>query len=65
MNVDLGGWTSLNDSIPDAADFYNIVFDDDVDDEDDDDDEHGDDEDGDDHEDLGDDFLRGLDEWDF
>jgi len=59
VNVDLGGGTSLNDSIPHAADFDNIVFDDDVDDEDDDD-ENGDDED--DHEDLGDDFLRGLDE---
>nr|XP_007132560.1 hypothetical protein PHAVU_011G105000g [Phaseolus vulgaris]ESW04554.1 hypothetical protein PHAVU_011G105000g [Phaseolus vulgaris] len=61
VNVDIGGGTSLNDSIPDAANFDNIVFDDDVDDEDDDD-EHGDDEDGDDHEDLGDDFLKGLDE---
>ncbi|XP_068497678.1 uncharacterized protein [Phaseolus vulgaris] len=56
VNVDLGGGTSLNDSIPDATDFDNIVFDDDVVDEDDDD------EDGDDHEDLGDNFLRALDE---
>ena len=63
VNVDLAGGTSLNDSIPDVADFDNKVFDDDVDgDEDDDDDEHGDDEDGDDHEDLGDNFLIGLDE---
>jgi len=40
--------------------FYDNV-DGDEDDDDDDDDEHGD-EDGDDHEDLGDVFLRGLDE---
>jgi len=58
VNVDLDGGTSLNDSILDASDFDNIVFDDDVDG-----DEDGDeDDDGDDHEDLGDDFLRGLDE---
>ena len=31
MNVDLAGGTSLNDSILDATDFDNIVFDDDVD----------------------------------
>ena len=65
--VDLAGGTSLNDSILDATNFDNIVFDDNVDgDGDEDDDEDGDkDEDGDDNEDLGDDFLRGLDEWDF
>jgi len=31
VNVDLAGGTSLNDSILDATDFDNIVFDDDVD----------------------------------
>jgi len=41
VNVDLVGGTSLNDSILDATDFDNIVFDDDVD-GDEDDDEDGD-----------------------
>jgi len=60
VNVDVVGGTSLNDSILDAVDFDNIVFDDKVHgDEDEDGDE---DDDGDDNEDVGDDFLRGLDE---
>ena len=58
MNVDLVEGTNLNDSILDATDFDNIVFDDDVSGDEDGDEDN----DGDDHEDLGDDFFRGLDE---
>jgi len=62
VNVDLAGGTRLNDSILDATDFDNIVFDDDVDGDEDDDEDGDEDDDGDDHEYLGDDFLRGLNE---
>ena len=54
INVDLARGTSLNDSILDAIDFDNIVFDDDVDGDEDDDEDGDEDDDGD----LGDNFLR-------
>jgi len=60
VNVDLAGGTSLNDSILDAVDFDNIVFD--IYGNEDDDEDGDEDDDGYDHEVLGDDFIRGLDE---
>jgi len=62
VNVDLAGGTSLNYSMLDAANFDNIVFDDDLDEDEDENGDKDDDGDGYDHEDLGDYFLRGLDE---